>query len=168
MPITKKPMRYAFDPNTRLYKPEANPVVPKLRTRIDKAQKKVMEQKCAEFLDWFKAFSKLFDNQEIFHNVKPWDYDIRCALNYPNGLKEGNREWYSQKARPFLEAIVTGTDEKKFMDFLCHVTAGHNYPNVFNLKRDGRRMTHILRCMFGVYTDVKVEVEYELNRKTKW
>lgn len=167
MPITKEPIRYTYNPETRIYQPDTNPTVTKTRKRVDKDKWKQVQRECKDFLDWFDAFGKLFDGERLYIEGSEFTYETRVCMRYPSMLSNKDH-WAARKGKPFLTAIFTGGEEEDYMLFMRELVSMCGNGNEFNLKQQRTQLHNILKNLFGVYYLVDVEVEYALDRKTKW
>jgi len=166
MPITKEPIRYTYDTETRLYQPESNPVTTKKRKRVDRDKwKQVQQQQCKEFLTWFDAFGKLLDGVEV-QDTWTLDYKVRACLMNPSILSRPNH-WATKQAKSVLTAIFTGSDDEGYFQVVRSI-ADPSDGAVFHYKKQKTQVHNILKYLFDVYYHVDVEVEYALDRKTKW
>lgn len=167
LPITKEPIRYTYNPEKYQYQPDTNPKVTKTRKRVDKDKWKQAQQQCKEFLDWFDAFGKLFDGERLYIENSEFTYESRVCMRYPS-LLSNNDHWAAKKAKPVLTAIFTGGGGEDYMLFMRELVTMCGSDQVFNLKKQKTQLHNILKNLFGVYYEVQEEVEYAINRKTKW
>jgi hypothetical protein len=165
MPITKEPIRYTYNPEIKLYSPDTNPKVTKTRPRVDRNKWKQAQQQCKDFLDWFNAFGKLLDGVVVEDTVS-LTYATRVCMQYPFVLSKPEH-WATKEAKDILTAIFTQGGDEDYLQVVKNlVQMSHNVE--FNYKQIKTKVHNILKHMFGVYYGVDVEVEYALNRKTKW
>jgi hypothetical protein len=182
MPLTDKPVRYAYNPETNLYQPSAPITINKTRTRVNKEETKDAYEQCKDLLEWLNAFGKLFDGETV-STADAWSYEEAYYIRNPaqlaprfKSLWPNSEEKYKAR-RKWLIDTLTGDDPERFMQLLVNVCGGDMtyFPTInslyrinINYKKAKAKILHLIKCAFDCYEDKVVDVEYTFDRKAKW
>lgn len=182
MPLTKDPVRYAYNPDTDRYQPSAPVVVKKHRTRTNSEKSKHAYEQCKDLLDWLKSFSKLLDG-EVMEVEGIWGYQEAYYIRNPVELSPKftnrwpNTEETYKARREWLLETLTGDAPERFILLLVNVCSGdgHYAPKPDSLydvhvtiKKARPKILHLIKCAFDCYEDYVADVEYEFNRKSMY